>query len=128
MAREGRALVIALNKWDLVEDRGTRLRELRDEAARLLRQVTGVPVVPVSGVSGEGIAALMEAIFRVHETWNKRISTAKLNRWLASALETTPPPAVAGRRIKIRYITQLRARPPYFVIFGNQLDSSAGEL
>ncbi|MHB8883822.1 MAG: ribosome biogenesis GTPase Der [Methylovirgula sp.] len=122
VAREGRALVIALNKWDLVEDRGTRLRELRDEAARLLRQVTGVPVVPVSGVSGEGIAALMEAILRVHETWNKRISTAKLNRWLASALETTPPPAVAGRRIKIRYITQLRARPPYFVVFGNQLD------
>ncbi|QXX73755.1 ribosome biogenesis GTPase Der [Methylovirgula sp. HY1] len=122
VAREGRALVIALNKWDLVEDRGTLLRELREEAARLLRQVSGVPVVPVSGVSGEGIAALMEAIFRVHETWNKRISTAKLNRWLASALETTPPPAVAGRRIKIRYITQLRARPPYFVVFGNQLD------
>ncbi len=122
VAREGRALVIALNKWDLVEDRGSRLRELREEAARLLRQVSGVPVVPVSGVSGEGIAALMEAIFRVHETWNKRISTAKLNRWLASALEITPPPAVAGRRIKIRYITQLRARPPYFVVFGNQLD------
>lgn len=122
VAREGRALVIALNKWDLVEDRGSRLRALRDEAARLLRQVTGVPVVPVSGTTGEGIAGLLEAIFRVHETWNKRIATAKLNRWLAAALETTPPPAVAGRRIKIRYITQLRARPPYFVIFGNQLD------
>ena len=121
-AREGRALVIALNKWDLVEDRGPRLRDLREEAARLLQQVKGVPVVPVSGVTGEGIAALMEAIFQVHEIWNKRIATAKLNRWLAAAIETTPPPAVSGRRIKIRYITQLRARPPYFVIFGNQLD------
>jgi GTP-binding protein len=64
----------------------------------------------------------MDAITRVHEVWNKRISTAKLNRWLASALEQTPPPAVSGRRIKIRYMTQLRARPPYFIIFGNQLD------
>ncbi|MGB8278934.1 MAG: ribosome biogenesis GTPase Der [Methylovirgula sp.] len=122
VAREGRALVIALNKWDLVEDRGTKLRDLREEAARLLPQVKGLPVVPVSGATGEGIPALIEAIFRVHETWNKRIATAKLNRWLAAALESTPPPAVAGRRIKIRYITQLRARPPYFVIFGNQLE------
>jgi GTP-binding protein len=122
-AREGRAIVIALNKWDLVEDRGPRLKELREEAGRLLRQVTGVPVVPVSGATGEGIAGLMEAIFRIHEIWNKRIATAKLNRWLASALESTPPPAVSGRRIKIRYITQLRARPPYFVIFGNQLEN-----
>jgi GTP-binding protein len=122
VAREGRALVIALNKWDLIEDRGPKLRALREEAARSLQQVKGVPVVPVAGATGEGLPALMEAIFRVHETWNKRIATAKLNRWLAGALETTPPPAVSGRRIKIRYITQLRARPPYFVIFGNQLE------
>ncbi len=121
-AREGRAIVIALNKWDLVEDRGTRLRDLREEAVRLLPQVRGLPVVPVSGATGEGIPALIEAIFRVHEIWNKRIATAKLNRWLAVAIESTPPPAVSGRRIKIRYITQLRARPPYFVIFGNQLE------
>ncbi len=119
--REGRALVIALNKWDLVEERG-RLAQLREEAARLLPQAKGTPVVPVSGATGEGIAALMEAIFEVHRTWNKRIATSRLNRWLAAALEATPPPAVAGRRIKIRYITQLRARPPYFVIFGNQLE------
>jgi GTP-binding protein len=121
-AREGRAIVIGLNKWDLVEERGKRLRELREEANRLLAQVRGVPVVPVSGATGEGIPALMDAIFRVHETWNKRISTSRLNRWLEGAIESTPPPAVAGRRIKIRYMTQLRARPPYFVIFGNQLD------
>lgn len=122
VAREGRALVIALNKWDCVEDRSARLAELREEAARLLPQIKGTPVIPVSGANGEGLPQLMQAIFRVHEIWNKRIATGRLNRWLATILETTPPPAVAGRRIKIRYITQLRARPPYFVIFGNQLE------
>jgi GTP-binding protein len=77
--------------------------------------------VPVSGLEGQGLDALMHAVIRVHEVWNKRISTARLNRWLSDALEHTPPPAIAGRRIKIRYMTQLRARPPYFIIFGNQL-------
>ena len=96
--REGRALVIALNKWDLVEERGAKLRELREEAARLLPQVKGVPVVPVSGATGHGIPDLLETILRIHEVWNKRIATAKLNRWLAAALETSPPPAVSGRR------------------------------
>jgi GTPase len=121
--REGRALVIGLNKWDLIAATGATLPELRAEAARLLPQVRGAPVMPVSGATGEGVERLMEAIFRVHEIWNKRISTARLNRWLAATLEQTPPPAVAGRRIKIRYMTQLRARPPYFILFGNQLDA-----
>ncbi|WP_395665642.1 ribosome biogenesis GTPase Der [Methylocella sp.] len=121
--REGRALVIGLNKWDLIENRGAKLPELREDAARLLPQVRGAPVVPLSGASGEGVERLMQAIFRVHEVWNRRIATAKLNRWLAGALEQSPPPAVSGRRIKIRYITQLRARPPYFLLFGNQLDA-----
>jgi GTP-binding protein len=76
----------------------------------------------VSGATGEGIDALMSAIFAVHETWNIRIATGRLNRWLSAALAANPPPAVSGRRIKIRYMTQLRARPPYFVIFGNQLE------
>jgi GTPase len=120
---EGRALVIGLNKWDLIEAKGATLPELRREAARLLPQVKGAPVMPVSGATGEGVERLMEAIFLVHQTWNKRISTARLNRWLAATLEETPPPAVAGRRIKIRYMTQLRARPPYFILFGNQLDA-----
>jgi GTP-binding protein len=80
-------------------------------------------VVPLAGATGEGIENLMHSILRVHEVWNKRISTARLNRWLASALEKSPPPAVSGRRIKIRYMTQLRARPPYFILFGNQLDA-----
>ncbi len=121
--REGRALVIGVNKWDLIESKGAKLVELREEAARLLPQVKGAPVVPVSGATGQGIEQLMEAVFRVHEIWNKRISTARLNRWLETAIEQTPPPAVAGRRIKIRYMTQLRARPPYFILFGNQLDA-----
>jgi GTPase len=121
--REGRALVIGLNKWDLIEAKGSLLSQLRDDAARLLPQLKGTPVIPISGATGEGIDKLMAAIFRVHEIWNKRISTGRLNRWLEAAIEQTPPPAVAGRRIKIRYMTQLRARPPYFVIFGNQLDA-----
>ena len=121
--REGRALVIGLNKWDLIAAKGATLAELRAEAGRLLPQVKGAPVIPVSGATGEGVERLIEAIFRVHEIWNKRISTARLNRWLAATLEQTPPPAVAGRRIKIRYMTQLRARPPYFILFGNQLDA-----
>jgi len=125
--REGRALVIALNKWDLIgaddAERGERLAILREEAARLLPQVKGTPVVPVSATTGEGIDRLMAAIEKVHVIWNKRISTARLNRWLEGALEQTPPPAVSGRRIKIRYMTQLRARPPYFLLFGNQLDA-----
>jgi GTP-binding protein len=121
--REGRALVIGLNKWDLIEAKGSKLSELREAAIRLLPQVKGAPVVPLAGETGEGVEKLMEAVVRAHETWNKRISTARLNRWLEGALEQTPPPAVSGRRIKIRYMTQLRARPPYFIIFGNQLDA-----
>jgi GTPase len=121
-AREGRALVIALNKWDLIADKGAQLAELREEAERLLPQVRGAAVVPVSGATGQGLDALIEAAIKAHEIWNRRISTARLNRWLEGAIDQNPPPAVAGRRIKIRYMTQPKARPPHFVIFGNQLD------
>jgi ribosome-associated GTPase EngA len=121
--QEGRALVIGLNKWDLVADQPGLLKELKEKAARLLPQVKGAPVVPLSGLAGSGIDALMRAIVQVHETWNRRISTARLNQWLSEALETNPPPAVSGRRIKIRYMTQVKARPPHFAIFGNQLDA-----
>ncbi len=123
VCREGRALVIGLNKWDLITNPGKKLLELREEADRLLPQVRGAPVVPVSGLTGSGVEKFMEAIFRVHEIWNTRISTGRLNRWLAPVIEKTPPPAVSGFRIKIRYMTQPKARPPYFVIFGNQLDA-----
>jgi GTP-binding protein len=121
-AKEGRALVIALSKWDLIEDRGARLSRLREDATRLLPQVRGAPVVAVSGATGEGIDRLMSSIKQVHEVWNKRIATGKLNRWLSATVSETPPPAVSGRRIKIRYMTQPKARPPHFVLFGNQLD------
>jgi GTP-binding protein len=121
-AREGRAFVIALGKWDLVEDKGATLTKLREDAERLLPQVRGCPVVPVSGATGQGLDRLMEAIVSVHEVWNRRIATARLNRWLLQAVEETPPPAVSGRRIKIRYMTQAKSRPPHFVLFGNQLE------
>ena len=121
-AKEGRALVIALSKWDLIEDRSARLSRLREDATRLLPQVRGAPVIAVSGATGEGLDRLMGAVTHVHEVWNKRIATGKLNRWLAATIAETPPPAVAGRRIKIRYMTQPKARPPHFVLFGNQLD------
>ncbi|BGE84872.1 ribosome biogenesis GTPase Der [Methylosinus sp. 3S-1] len=121
-AREGRAVVIALGKWDAVDDPGTRLAKLREEAERLLPQIRGCPVVPVSGATGYGLEGLMRAVLEAHEVWNRRISTARLNRWLESAIDETPPPAVSGRRIKIRYMTQAKARPPYFILFGNQLE------
>ncbi len=121
--KEGRALVIGLNKWDLVADRPGLLKDLREEASRLLPQVRGAPVVPISGLAGEGLDRLMEAVFQAAEVWNRRISTAKLNQWLGEALEANPPPAVSGRRIKIRYMTQVKARPPHFALFGNQLSA-----
>jgi GTPase len=121
--QEGRALILALNKWDLVADRQGLLKTLREEAERLLSQVKGVPVVPVSGLSGEGIDKMMQALIATHHVWCRRIATAKLNDWLAHALESNPPPAVSGRRIKIRYMTQVKARPPSFALFGNQLDA-----
>ena len=121
--REGRALVIGLNKWDLVADQSGKAKELRAEADRLLPQLRGVRVIPVSGLTGAHVDRLMEAVIATHEVWNKRISTARLNRWLETAVEATPAPAVAGRRIKIRYLTQPKARPPFFVLFGNQVDA-----
>ncbi|MBV8763856.1 MAG: ribosome biogenesis GTPase Der [Hyphomicrobiales bacterium] len=120
--REGRALVIAVNKWDLVSDRPGLLQELRTEASRLLAQLDGVAVVPVSGLAGRGIDAMMQAVLDAHEVWNRRVPTAKLNRWLSGVTARHPPPAVSGRRIKLRYATQAKTRPPHFAIFGNQLD------
>ena len=121
--QEGRALVIGLNKWDLVADQAGLLKDLKEKATRLLPQVRGAPVVPLSGLAGQGIDPLLRAVFEVYEVWNRRIPTARLNEWLGDALSTNPPPAVSGRRIKIRYMTQVKARPPHFAIFGNQLDA-----
>jgi GTP-binding protein len=120
--REGRALVIAVNKWDLVADQHGLLQHLRADASRLLPQLAGVAVLPVSALAGRGIDAMMEAVLAAHKVWNARIPTAKLNRWLAGVTERHPPPAISGRRIKLRYATQAKARPPHIAIFGNQLD------
>ena len=121
--QEGRALVIGVNKWDLVADRPGLLKELRAEAERLLPQVRGVPVIPLSGLAGEGIDRLMAAVVGVADVWSRRVSTSRINDWLARSLSAHPPPAVSGLRIKIRYMTQVKARPPHFALFGNQLDA-----
>ncbi len=120
--KEGRALVIGLNKWDLVDNKSLRAQELRTEADRLLPQLRGTRVIPLSGLTGAHVDKLMEAIMATDAIWNIRISTGRLNRWLAPVVEGTPPPAVSGRRVKIRYMTQPKARPPYFVLFGNSVD------
>ena len=121
--REGRALVIGLNKWDLIDDKSGKAQELRAEADRLLPQLKGTRVIPVSGLTGAHVDKLLEAVVATHEVWNKRIATGRLNRWLAPVVEATPPPAVSGRRVKIRYMTQPKARPPFFILFGNQVEN-----
>ncbi len=120
--REGRAFVVALNKWDLIEDTPGFWKEQREELDRLLPQVKGAPLVTLSGLSGKGIEKLMEAVVEAHRIWNLRVSTARLNRWFTDVMNNHPPPAVKGARIKLRYITQDKARPPHFVIFGTRTD------
>jgi GTP-binding protein len=114
---EGRAVVIALDKWDLVDNRQRAFAAIREKAGRLLPQIRGVALVPVSGLTGEGIDRLMAAAVQAHEVWNRRLPTAGLNRWLEKMVARHPPPAVSGRRIKLRYLTQPKARPPTFVAF-----------
>ncbi|WP_061929636.1 ribosome biogenesis GTPase Der [Aureimonas sp. AU22] len=116
IAREGRAPVLAFNKWDLVEDRQAVLADLREKTERLLPQVRGVKAVTVAGATGEGLDRLMKAITETHETWNRRISTAKLNQWLERMVSHHPPPAVSGRRVNIKYMTQIKTRPPTFIL------------
>ncbi|HSB59595.1 MAG TPA: ribosome biogenesis GTPase Der [Methyloceanibacter sp.] len=117
VAQEGRALVIAINKWDLVRDREKRLKELRETCQRLLPQVKGVALVPVSALGGTGLDRLMQAVIEIDRLWNMRLPTHALNEWLHAAIEAHSPPAVSGRRIKLRYVTQANARPPTFVVF-----------
>ncbi|CAM3094128.1 MULTISPECIES: ribosome biogenesis GTPase Der [Methylobacterium] len=120
---EGRAVVIGLNKWDLVADQPGLLKQLREDCTRLLPQVRGVAVVPLSGLAGDGLDKLMQAVVQASEVWDKRISTSRINDWLNEATSRNPPPAVSGRRIKIRYATQVKSRPPHFALFGNQLNA-----
>ena len=117
IAEEGRALVIAVNKWDLVRDREKRLKELRETCQRLLPQVKGVSLVPVSALGGTGLDRLMQSVIEVDRLWNIRLPTHALNQWLQGAIDAHAPPAVSGRRVKLRYITQANARPPTFVAF-----------
>ena len=120
--REGRAVVVAVNKWDLEDDKQEKLAALKEAFARLLPQLRGAPLVTVSAKTGRGLDRLHEAVVKAHTVWNQRISTGRLNRWLAGMLEAHPPPAPAGRRIKLRYMTQVKARPPGFVIMTNHPD------
>ncbi len=117
VTQEGRALVIAINKWDLAEDKQKTLKELRATLAESLSQVPGVALVNISALSGRGINRLMEAVLEAYDVWNRRVPTASLNRWLGEALARHAPPAVAGRRVKLRFMTQPSARPPTFVAF-----------
>ncbi|NPU15669.1 ribosome biogenesis GTPase Der [Bradyrhizobium sp. 83002] len=121
--REGRALVIAVNKWDLMEAQPGQIAGLRRDADHWLPQVAGAPIVAVSGLMGEGIDRLMQAIVQSYAVWNRRVPTAALNRWFEGAIANNPPPAVSGRRLKLNYITQTKARPPSFVLFCSRADA-----
>ena len=116
---EGRALVIVVNKWDMVARGGRRdlLARIHERLADSLPQIRGVPLVTLSALHGESVHKLMPKVFKTYETWNKRVSTGRLNRWLEGVLEAHPPPMAAGRRIRIRYMTQVKARPPTFALF-----------
>ena len=120
VVQEGRALVIVLNKWDLIADPQAVLTAIRDTLRTQLADVRGVPCVPLSALTGRGVDKLLPAVVAAHRRWDSRVSTGALNRWLATALEQHPPPLAQGRRVKIRYATQTTARPPTFVLFANK--------
>jgi GTP-binding protein len=111
---EGRALVVAVNKWDTVADRKGALQILKDRLEAQLAQARGIRWVTISALRGQRLDALFEAVLETYETWNRRVSTGKLNRWLRAAEEAHPPPLVEGRRIRLRYMTQIKTRPPTF--------------
>jgi GTP-binding protein len=117
---EGRALVIAVNKWDLIEDKPKALEKLRDRLQISLPQLAGIICVPVSAATGASLDKLMKGVFAVYETWNQRVPTPKLNRWLAAVQERHPPPLVNGTRLRLRYITQANTRPPTFALFSSK--------
>ncbi len=119
---EGRALVIALNKWDVAHDQSSLFQGVRKALDDGLSQIRGVPLVAISGQTGKGLDLLMKATTEAREKWSRRVPTAGLNRWFESALDRNPPPAAGGTRIKLRYVTQVAARPPTFLIFGNRTE------
>jgi GTP-binding protein len=121
--REGRALVLGMNKRDLVDDKFVMAKKLQEDADHWLPQAKGVPIFAVAGQTGEGLDRLMQAVVSIYEVWNKRMPTAALNRWLEGVTAAHAPPAVKGRVIKIRYMTQPKTRPPTFILFGNRTSS-----
>jgi GTP-binding protein len=123
IAREGRSIVFALNKWDLLENKAGAISRMREKLDRLLPQVAGAPLIATSARTGEGLDRLEGAIMEADTAWNSRVSTATLNRFLTEALQRHATPAISGRRVRIRYMTQRKARPPSFTLFGNQLDA-----
>ena len=120
---EGRALIIALNKWDTVEHGSGMYQGIKKALEDGLAQVKGLPILTVSGATGKGLDELLRVAFESRATWSQRVSTGQLNRWFEGALEANPPPAPGGKRIKLRYITQIKTRPPSFVLFGTRLDA-----
>ena len=120
--REGRACVLALNKWDAVADRQAARRAITDRLETSLTQMRGIEVVTLSALTGAGMERLLPAVRRAHAVWNTRVPTAALNRWFEQALERHPPPLVSGRRLKLRYVTQAKARPPTFIAFGTRAE------
>lgn len=122
IVEEGRALIIAANKWDSIEDKNAAIKKLNERIEWSLPQIRGVPILTVSAMTERGLDKLMAAVLDIYQTWNRRVSTAKLNRWLSEVTAMHPPPLVAGRRIKIRYITQIKTRPPTFALFASKAD------
>lgn len=120
--REGRAVIVAVNKWDVEDSKQEKLRDLKEAFGRLLPQLRGAPLITVSAKTGRGLDRLHDAILRAYDVWNRRISTAQLNRWLIGMLEQHPPPAPQGKRIKLRYMTQAKTRPPGFVVMCSHPD------
>jgi GTPase len=122
--REGRAAIVALNKWDAVADRNVTRKAIMERLEDSLAQMKGVPVVTLSALTGAGVDRLLPAVRKAHEVWNKRVSTGELNRWFEDALARHQPPLIQGRRLKLRYITQAKARPPTFVVFGTRAEQT----
>ena len=120
--REGRAVVVAVNKWDIEDEKQQKLRDLKEAFTRLLPQLRGAPLVTVSARTGKGLDRLHDAILRAHDIWNRRVPTAQLNRWLEGMVAAHPPPAPQGKRIKLRYMTQAKTRPPGFVVMCSHPD------
>ncbi len=121
---EGRALILAVNKWDAVKDREATMQRITDRLQTSLTQLRGIPVVTFSALTGHRVERLMQAVTQIYDTWNVRVPTGRLNRWFSAMQEAHPPPLVSGRRLKLRYITQIKRRPPTFAIFSTR----AGQL